>query len=117
MSFLSTDRSSEPQMPCRYPSCRFASILCVLFLALVVLANLSKAATYYVATNGSDVTGNGSAGNPWATIGHADSQNLLIAGDTVIVTAGTYLQSSGDGVVLQNNAGATGAPITYLANG
>ncbi|MCP4754556.1 MAG: hypothetical protein GY866_27045 [Proteobacteria bacterium] len=44
--------------------------------------------TYYVATDGSDATGNGSSGNPWATITHAldeVSDNTLI-----LVKKGAY---------------------------
>jgi hypothetical protein len=86
----------------------------VMFTAAAVQAG---AATYYVARTGNDQTGNGSAGNPWATIDHADSQNLLVPGDTVIVQAGTYPQVSGNGVVLNNDGGTDGSPITYIANG
>jgi hypothetical protein len=43
---------------------------------------------YYVATNGSDASGNGSAVNPWATITHA--VNNVPDGSTIIVRPGTY---------------------------
>ena len=75
------------------------------------------AATHYVSTTGNNTTGNGSVGNPWATIDYADSASLLSPGDTVIVSAGTYPQAGGDGVVLQNSGGTDGAPVTYLASG
>ncbi|MEM7353272.1 MAG: hypothetical protein AAF657_20925, partial [Acidobacteriota bacterium] len=42
-----------------------------LFLLLVLGASAAEAATFYVATDGSDVTGDGSPGVPWATIEHA----------------------------------------------
>src|SRR5439155_14290810 len=86
-------------------------------LILVIMTRLSGAATYHVSTTGSDTTGDGSAGSPWASIDHADSASLLSPGDTVIVEAGTYPQASGAGVVLQTSAGTAGSPITYRANG
>jgi Protein of unknown function (DUF1565). len=44
--------------------------------------------TFYVATNGSDVTGDGSASNPWATITHA--LDSVPDGSTILVGPGTY---------------------------
>src|SRR5690606_41216029 len=46
-----------------------------------------QAATYYVATTGSN-SGNGSAASPWLTIGYGLSK--LSGGDTLIVKPGTY---------------------------
>src|SRR6266576_2401945 len=89
----------------------------VLAITLVCLVTPGGAATYYVSTTGNDATGDGSAGNPWATIDHADFLSLLNPGDTVVVQAGTYPQASGEGVLLQNSGGTNGAPVTYLANG
>lgn len=42
----------------------------------------------YVATTGSDVTGDGTSGNPYATISHAVTQ--AVSGDEVLIGAGTY---------------------------
>ena len=86
-------------------------------ITLICLVTPGGAATYYVSTAGNDTTGDGSAGNPWATIDHADFLSLLNPGDTVVVQAGTYPQASGEGVALQNSGGTNGAPVTYLANG
>ncbi len=47
-----------------------------------------QASTFYVATTGSDVTGTGSNGNPWATITHA--LNNVSDNDLILVKAGTY---------------------------
>ena len=44
-----------------------------------------------MATTGNDVTGDGSAGNPWATIQYAIGQ--ASSGDTINVAAGTYAES------------------------
>lgn len=48
-------------------------------------------ANYYIATTGNDTTGNGSSGNPWATISKAVASST--AGDTIVMAAGTYTQS------------------------
>ncbi len=45
-------------------------------------------ASYYVATNGSDLSGDGSIGSPWATITHA--LDSVPDGSTVIVRPGEY---------------------------
>ena len=44
--------------------------------------------TYYVSTTGSDSTGDGTLGNPWLTVTHANSNS--INGDTIYLLAGTY---------------------------
>jgi hypothetical protein len=56
---------------------------------------LTTATTYYVATTGSDTTGTGTVGNPWATIQHA--YNYVVANDdlggqtvSIQLAAGTY---------------------------
>lgn len=49
----------------------------------------SQGPTVYVATNGSDSRGDGSAGKPWATIGNA--VRSVADGTTVLVRAGTYM--------------------------
>lgn len=61
------------------------------FLAMtLILATpaVAQAAAWYVATDGSDAVGDGSPGNPWATITHAvDNAG---SGDLVLVAPGTY---------------------------
>ncbi len=47
-----------------------------------------KAQTYYVSTTGSDVTGDGSNTNPWATITFALDQ--VLDGSTILVKCGIY---------------------------
>ena len=70
----------------------------VLSLGLVALpmagtVEASPGTTNYVATTGSDTTGDGSEGNPWATITYSLTQ--VIAGDTIIVAPGTYVEYTG----------------------
>lgn len=64
-----------------------------------------------VATTGSDVTGNGSESNPFATIQHA--LNVSIGGDTIVVNAGTYHESltfNGKSTAVQSNFVYSGNP-------
>ena len=65
--------------------------------------------TYYVAINGHD-SNDGSESNPWATIQKA--AETLVAGDTVIVKAGTYNTS----LYFKNSGNAANGYITYMAN-
>lgn len=65
-------------------------------LAIVLLVPAAQAGTYYVATNGSDTTGDGSLTNPWATISYA-VQTSTVYGDltnnrgaTIYVRGGIY---------------------------
>jgi hypothetical protein len=61
-----------------------------LLLALAILAALPAGAQIYVAPPpvGSDLTGDGSAGSPYATIQHAF--DMAADGDTILVGEGTY---------------------------
>jgi parallel beta-helix repeat protein len=64
----------------------------VMALGISLIATMPVAAdpgnTYYVSTTGSDVTGDGSYSNPWATIQHAVDN--VSSGDTIMVAPGTY---------------------------
>src|SRR5437762_2979596 len=61
-----------------------------LSLIFLFYATNLAAATYYVSTTGSD-SNNGSLSTPWRTISHAASS--VVAGDTVIVENGTYVEA------------------------
>ena len=54
---------------------------------------LTRGIDIYVATTGNDTTGDGSSGNPWATISHAISQ-AAPTGDTINVADGEYTITS-----------------------
>lgn len=85
-----SSRREIPVVPVKPTLCLLAC-----FLLLIGLAQSSWAApaspaepTYYVATDGDDDTGDGSAASPWATITHALDQ--VPDGSTILVRPGTY---------------------------
>ena len=89
----------------------FAALLSLLFtLFILTPRSMAQGNTYYVDSGGSDLTGDGSAGDPWQTIQHAADQ--VAAGDTVFIKPGTY----GGGVTV-NTAGTAAMPITFAASG
>ncbi|MFD0960972.1 hypothetical protein [Paenibacillus chungangensis] len=64
--------------------------------------------TYYVATTGSDTTGDGSKNNPWRTIQKA--ADTMVAGDTTVIREGIYEET-----VKPSQSGEEGKAITYKA--
>ena len=89
---------------------------------VTLFAQCAAAATYYVATTGSD-SNPGTSSAPFLTLQKA--ANTAIAGDTVIVGNGTYgnngAVTGGDGAnneasaVILQHSGTAGAPITFEA--
>ncbi len=75
------------------------------YLILLGLCFSGYGATYYVATTGSDANP-GSSASPWLTIGKATS--AAVAGDTVVVKAGTYQEQ-----VFSRVNGSAGSSITF----
>ena len=78
-------------------------------LAVAVLLSCCAAvfaADIFVATNGNDTTGNGSISNPYATLTKATT--VAVAGDTIQVRAGAYVQH------LYWDVGGDGAPGAYI---
>jgi len=64
----------------------------VIYLAsLFGLHTTASAATYYVATTGSDTTGNGSYATPWKTISKAAT--TMASGDVCQIRGGTYRET------------------------
>ena len=68
----------------------------------------ATAATYFVATNGSDLNAGTSLSAPFQTIQHASG--VLVAGDTCFIRAGIYRET-----IAPSGSGTTGAPITFTA--
>lgn len=91
-----------------------------------VRTKLTQDTTFYVATTGSDSTGDGSSGNPWATLQYAMdviSSSLDFAGFTVTVNigAGTFVgfgcpSTVGGGIIQINGAGSASTTITAGPN-
>ena len=87
------------------------------FVLLLTLASAASAAEFHVATaTGNDSTGDGSAGNPYATITRGLAEVVSGRGDTVTIRAGTYRetvrivksgQSAGNPLRLRAAAGET----------
>jgi len=65
-------------------------VLSILMIALaaIVISMVASADDHYVSPTGDDGTGDGSVGNPWKTIVHAESQSN--DGDNIILENGTY---------------------------
>ncbi len=71
--------------------CVLCLLVCLGLLSISLPARPSSAqgSVYYVATDGSDDTGDGSQAYPWATIAHA--LGSVPDGSTILVEPGTYL--------------------------
>ncbi|HVM58970.1 MAG TPA: right-handed parallel beta-helix repeat-containing protein, partial [Candidatus Paceibacterota bacterium] len=92
---------------------RGAFSLAVSVLALLSIPASAAAATYYVATNGSDSNSGTSVSSPFKTMQHA--ADLTNPGDTVYVRGGTYTFSgSSDALTISRSGDASGV-ITYAA--
>ena len=80
----------------------------VLALAVSLGTLRAGAATYFVATNGSDANLGTNLATPFQTIQHASAR--LVAGDTCFIRAGAYHET-----LAPSSSGASGAPITFAA--
>ncbi len=69
-------------------------VICFFAMFSTFITLEAIAATYYVATDGNDTSGDGSIGSPWETFSHADNQ--MSGGDTLYVRAGTYTEAIED---------------------
>ncbi|MCP4021227.1 MAG: hypothetical protein GY729_05250 [Desulfobacteraceae bacterium] len=61
----------------------------LVLMIITFICSPAFSGTYHVSTSGSDLTGNGSSGNPWATITHA-LDNVPDDNSTILVKPGTY---------------------------
>lgn len=69
--------------------------LLLLLLSGSLAVSLYAQTNYYISPTGSDITGDGSASNPWQTLAHAVAQvNPLSGNRTINMAAGTYAISS-----------------------
>lgn len=78
-------------------------------MAVLILATLANAATYYVDPNGNDAA-SGTATAPFKTIQHGG--DIAKPGDTILINAGDYAGASWYG-----KRGTVDAPIVFKANG
>ncbi len=83
----------------------------LLIILWLLLSTPAWSATYYVATTGTDGAA-GTIGAPWRTIQYGVNQ--LVAGDTLIVRDGTYVEDT-TGIVINTADGTVGSRITIQA--
>jgi hypothetical protein len=76
-------------------------------LVFIMSGCLAVSASKYVSVSGSDSTGTGAQGSPWATIQNAATN--VAAGDTVICGDGKYTDT-----ITAMNSGTLGSPITFI---
>ncbi|WP_321423206.1 PKD domain-containing protein [uncultured Methanobacterium sp.] len=70
----------------------------------------------YVSTTGNDVTGDGSSGNPFATIQYGT--NCAVNGGTVHLASGTYTGTGNMGLIITRNVTIVGEnPASTILNG
>lgn len=81
-----------------------------LALPLLVLCLRAVATTYHVAPTGNDQATGTTPANAWASLQHA--AETALAGDSVLVQAGTY-----QGFAAMDHSGSESAPIVFLAVG
>lgn len=98
----------------------------LLFLLFLLPVLLQAQTTYYIATTGSNVTGDGSTGNPWLTLAYAISESS--SGDRVMMKNGIYAISAqvvlptgisveGEtqaGVIINSSYAGSGQPLFML---
>lgn len=85
------------------------SVILLCFLCLVFSA---QATDYYFSATGSDISGNGTIGSPYQTIGKV-SQISLLAGDKVLFKRGDTFFGS----LVFNRSGNSTQPVTFGAYG
>jgi len=89
---------------------RLKQIIGTCFFAIFIAQTVTtQAATYYVATTGSDSYA-GTSTKPWKTIKYAVGK--MVAGDTTYVSGGTYQE----GEIRFSKSGTQSAPIKLLAS-
>jgi hypothetical protein len=72
----------------------------------------NNGAAYYVSTNGNDANP-GTSDQPWKTVNHAVNEDILKAGDTILVQPGTYTEL----ITLGKSGNSESGHITLKANG
>ena len=90
----------------------FICLICLIGIGFVSQPKPVAAAgnTYYVATTGKD-SNPGTLAQPWLTPQHA--ANVMVAGDTCYIEAGTYGSSGNGQRIITENNGSAGNYITF----
>jgi K+-transporting ATPase c subunit len=99
-----------------------------LFLISLFFCTIVQATTFYISPSGNDITGNGTAGNPWKTLVKATSA-VTTNGDIIHVNAGTYTETAtcylavgvsieGDGItsILKSTVTSFQSPLLRLTS-
>jgi len=86
-------------------------------ISVCLLCQAGWTAVYYVSPTGTDQWPGGTMAAPFKTINYADQNSKLVAGDIVVVTAGTYIQNSAAKGTISKCSGTAATPITYIAQG
>ncbi|MCP4689054.1 MAG: hypothetical protein GY859_13455, partial [Desulfobacterales bacterium] len=71
-----------------FPRLVFGALMAMVLMTVHGALSIARGATHYVAVDGSDGDGDGSSGNPWATITHA--LDNAASGDLILVGEGEY---------------------------
>ena len=85
------------------------ALIAVILMGTLAVNGQARAATYYVATTGSD-SNPGTSAQPFRTITYAYSR--VVAGDLVLVQPGTYTDYQSAWGLYLNKNGTSGSPIT-----
>lgn len=89
------------------------AIAALLFSVLSLGSFVSKAhaaSNYYVSPSGSDTTGNGTQASPWKTVAYAASQVPGGLGHTIVLSAGTFVETAA--IQLAPGVNLTGAGVS-----
>jgi len=81
-------------------------------LLLLTVCTAASAKTYYVATNGSDATGDGSISNPWSSWNYGIQH--LVTGDTLFIRTGLYMANGAVSISANPNNGTPNNPIVVM---
>ncbi|SDW57586.1 fibronectin type III domain-containing protein [Paenibacillus sp. CF384] len=94
--------------PIRRVSLSLLSLVLVLGMSLGLFGSVASAAgNYYVSPSGSDSAGTGAQASPWKTIAYAAAHVPAGAGNTIVLTAGTFTETQA--IVLPLGVNVVGA--------
>lgn len=88
--------------------------------SFLFLSHFAFAGTIYISVSGNDITGNGSIGNPYATLSKAST--VALSGDVIYFTSGTYNETLKSSIPVGVSIDGAGRDLvtvysTYAASG